>query len=426
MSNNAKIAIFWDRSFLWGLIAYDTFHRLGIDFELLSAGDIRGGSLDRFQVLFVPGGWASDKAAALGDEGRDAIRGFVEDGGSYLGFCGGAGLALSHDTGLGLAPFGRMPTGDRLPSFSGRIVLKLTEPDHDMWRGVEDGSAFCAWWPGQFAIDDATDVRVLASYANPQAGSYVTDLPLGPAYDWGKWERAYGINLNPKRIINEPAVVETAFGSGKVVLSYLHFETPGDAVGYRVLLNLLTYLAGGSVASGDMASVSGASIFAVKAPDIIRETEAAAIAGELADAAAAFIELGKRNFLWYQQGDWLLQWRRGVRGIEYSTLGAMLQQIARLVADLKENGGELLDQLAALQARVIPFIDGARKLIVLERYAMNFGPVSPLKTDDKEIAALREKLFSTSKRCGGEYEHIIDQADAILLPLLRRELLPQP
>lgn len=421
MSNNGKIAIFWDKSFLWGLIAYDTFRRLGVGFQLLTAADICQGALEGFPVLFVPGGWASDKAAVLGNQGRDAVRDFVGGGGSYLGFCGGAGLALSHDSGLGLAPFGRMPTGDRLPSFSGKIALKHAETDHPMWSGIDDGSAFHAWWPGQFAIDDDTDARVLATYGAPLAGSYVTDLPIGPAYDWKKWEDAYGINLNPNRIVNEPAVVETAFGDGKVMLSYLHFETPDARNGHQVLLNLLDYLSDNRVAAADDLPAAAASILRFEVSTLARQTEAAVIAGELSLAANAFIVLGKRNFLWFERNEWLLQWRRGVRGIEYSTLAAMLKQIARLVAASGEEDAGLLDELAALQAQAVPFLDDARKLIMLERFAMNSGPLSPLKTDNKDILALRDRLFSTSKRCGGDYEQIINRADEILLPLLRRE-----
>lgn len=425
MNHEGNIAVLWDKSFLWGLIAYDTFQRLGIDFNLLTAEDIRHGALAGRELLFVPGGWASDKIVALGDDGRDAIRDFVSGGGSYLGFCGGAGLALSHESGLGLAAFGRVPTIDRLPSFSGRIVLKHAVADHPMWEKVDDGTAFHAWWPGQFAIEDTEGVTVLATYANPLAGSYVTDLPIGPAYDWEKWESVYGINLNPKLIVNEPAVVETRFGEGRVVLSYPHFETPHDEDGNLVLLSLLDYLTGSEprYASSDELP-GGGGIFTA---DILldRGSEAAVIAGEMAGAVNAFVDLGARHFLWYRRNPWLLQWRRGVRGIEYSTLAAMLGQIARLVSGGAATDGDgLLDRLQALQARVVPFLDGARQLIMLERFAMLSGPIGPLKTEDREIAPLRDRLFSTSKRCGGEYEQIIDLADSILLPLLRNEIQP--
>jgi len=446
--DNAKIAMFWDESFLWGLICYRTFRELGLDFELLQAKDVAAGGLaSRFDLLFVPGGWARDKMAALGEEGSEAIREFVRRGGGYLGFCGGAGLALSHESGLGLAPFGRLPTSERLPSFSGRITLVPEAAAHPMWRGLEPGSAFCAWWPGQFDLGGESGVTVLASYGKPAAGSFVTDLPCGMGLDWPSWEKAYGINLDPERIVGAPAVAEIGFGQGKAILSYLHFETPDDAVGHHVLVNLIEYVSGKPVvvdeAGGPAAAV--ALVGGVLAGDVdlaprFSELSAAArISGELESSGRDFIDFGAANFMWYRRSDWLLQWRRGVRGIEYSTLMGMLAEIDRLVGRLAgggvKGGGtdagggadafvdqELFQRLSDLQPGIDEFFSLARDLVLKERFAMNAGPVSPLKSSDPEISKLRERLFSTSRRCGGLYREILKQADGVLLPLLRREL----
>jgi len=450
-----KIAVFWDNSYLWGLIAWRAFADLGLDFELLTAEQIRTGALDGSDVLFVPGGWASDKILSLGDEGARRIREFVRAGGGYLGFCGGAGLALTHKSGLGLTPIGRLPASIRVPSFSGRIGLRLEDGAHPAWQGIAGETEFYAWWPGQFALGpEAAEVRVLARYGRPGNDSYVTDLPVDPHVDWNAWEQSYGINLNPERIEGEPAVIEAAFGEGRVLLSYLHFETPGDAAGHRVLLNMLGYLRGApadreaarestvkahaavgrglwrapapSAASAPEAA-SEAAREAAAAAAIERaaaaltglQAEAAALAGSLAEAAQ-LLEFGRRNFLWFQRNDWLLQWRRGVRGIEYSTLYAMLRQLAELAG--KDAAAELAEEkMARLQKLVPPFCEDAQRLLMLERRALSRGPLSPLKTDDPVIAELREKLFSTSRRCGGLYREIVDLADAVLLPLLRKK-----
>ena len=87
-----RVALLWDESFLWGLMAYKALKNASLPFELIRAEDIRNGCLDKYAVLFVPGGWASNKLKALGDRGIGAIRNFVREGGNYLGFCGGAGL----------------------------------------------------------------------------------------------------------------------------------------------------------------------------------------------------------------------------------------------------------------------------------------------------------------------------------------------
>lgn len=456
--NSAKIALFWDKSFLWGLIAYDTLKELGVSFELLTGTDIREGGLNGYDVLVVPGGWAGDKIVALGDGGRERIREYVSGGGSYLGICGGAGLALSHENGLGLAPISRMPTRTRVPSFSGGIELEPEAPDHPMWNGFSTGGVFHAWWPGQFSLDEAADVRVLARYGAPMADSFVTDLPVFDTMDWKRWEKRYSINLNPERIEGEPAVIEANFGSGKVFLSYLHFETPGDTDGHAVLINILDYLsaemtfsspaqpAGVSVPISDAEVVGsenlppGPACPKVSGPDAVRprfagpeavfsevagrqdDKDASALAGELAKSIERLVAFGKQNFLWYQRNDWILQWRRGVRGVEYSTLYAMFEKLAATLTRLGQADEETIGKLRRLREISRPFFQDAPKLLVLERDAMGQGPISPLRTDDEQILAFRKKLFSESKRCGGLYEKIIELADEILLPLLREEL----
>jgi putative intracellular protease/amidase len=72
-----RVALLWNESFLWGLMAYKALKNASLPFELIRAEDIRNGCLDEYAVLFVPGGWASNKLKALGDSGIGAIRNFV-------------------------------------------------------------------------------------------------------------------------------------------------------------------------------------------------------------------------------------------------------------------------------------------------------------------------------------------------------------
>ncbi|MDO8735878.1 MAG: BPL-N domain-containing protein [Thermoleophilia bacterium] len=424
------------------MIAYETFRKLGVSFDLITSEEIRAEVLDDYDLLFVPGGWASDKIAALGDEGRERIRDYVKAGGSYLGICGGAGLALSHESGLGLAPVSRMPTRSRVPSFSGSIELEPVEPEHPMWKGFPAGGVFHAWWPGQFSLDEAAEVRVLARYGSPRPDSFVTDLPVIDEMDWERWEERYSINLNPERIVGEPAVIETSFGSGTVLLSYLHFETPGDRDGHAVLLNILEYLSGGDIIrprpeAGDLpVERDGISIDAISqsaeldnaeaAYDLAAENEkdkaAYELAAELLESIESLVTFGKNNFLWYERNDWILQWRRGVRGVEYSTLHAMFGKLYSCLSRIEPVDRVMVAELRRLLKITRHFTQDALKLLTLERNAISRGPLSPLKTGDKQIRELRDELFSSSKRCGGRYEEVINLLDGILLRLLRREL----
>ncbi|MHB8840899.1 MAG: BPL-N domain-containing protein [Candidatus Aquicultor sp.] len=414
-----KIALFWDESFLWGIIAYETFTRLSINFGIVTSEDIRAGALAGYDIIFVPGGWASNKIKALGEQGVRNIRAFVENGGSYLGFCGGAGLALKHKDGISLVPVTRKPTSERVPSFSGKIRLHQEQPDHPIWDHISDNTAFHAWWPGQFSILKPSEVVIVASYDEPEDGSYVADLMVAPDMDWDTWERSYATNLNPNRIRFEPAVIEGTYGDGRVFLSYLHFETPGDYPGQKVLLNICQHLAGKSVLAKHTGLSKARNMSPIASPGHKPDERVLRNIKQLKCAAEDLIAFGEKNFLWYWRNDWILQWRRGVRGIEYCTLYLMLKQLAELIPLAATFDAQLAHEVSELKTFGLPFFEKAKQLLLIERFAMNNGPISPLKTDDKNVRRIREELFSNSKSFGGYYKQIIDRIDAILLPLLK-------
>lgn len=65
----------------------------GIKTETITAADIRAGKLKDYQVVLLPGGSGSGQGKALGEEGREQVRQFVQKGGGYVGICAGAYLA---------------------------------------------------------------------------------------------------------------------------------------------------------------------------------------------------------------------------------------------------------------------------------------------------------------------------------------------
>lgn len=71
----------------------------------ITAEEIRAGKLKGYQALIVPGGTSSTQGNTLGEDGREKIREFVRDGGSYLGLCAGCYLASKHyKWSLGILP----------------------------------------------------------------------------------------------------------------------------------------------------------------------------------------------------------------------------------------------------------------------------------------------------------------------------------
>ena len=394
-------------------MAYKALKAAGLPFELVRAEDIRNGALADYGTLFVPGGWASNKAKALGEEGINAIRKFVDHGGNYIGFCGGAGLATQD--GIGLVPVMRRPTKDRVPSFSGRIRLSLS--DSPLWKGITE-PVFHAWWPSQFLVDE--NVKVLATYGEALPDAFTSDVNVGDGTSTGSWndlEAVYQINLDPKRLAGESAVIEGTYGKGTVLLSLVHFDTPEDGNGAAVLRNIWRYL--GCVWNTQDASEhslqQGSNFIPALDNGIVN----------IKQATDGLIELGLRNFLWFWRNPMLLQWRRGVRGLEYCTLSVMVHEVAAL---LERSAGlptspDVACRIQRVRDLARPFADKAGELLLRERFAMQNEHITYERCQDQKIASLRDELFSRSKSHGGVFKELIDEIDHLLYQLLTGERL---
>ena len=68
-------ALLWDESLAWGLMARQALKEAGLPFDLLRSKEICGGALSRYRMLFVPGGWASNKIKSLREEGIAEVEG---------------------------------------------------------------------------------------------------------------------------------------------------------------------------------------------------------------------------------------------------------------------------------------------------------------------------------------------------------------
>ena len=421
------VALLWDESFLWGVMAYRALAAAGLPFRLLSAADLKAGMPGDCAALFVPGGWASNKMKAIGSDGAARIRDFVAEGGAYVGFCGGAGLAT--DVGLALVDARRRPTKERVPSFSGPIRL-VTNGDQ-LWEGISD-PVFDAWWPSQ--LDAGRDVSVLATYGEALPGAFSSDLNVGDTIAAGGWkelEARYAINLDPERLRDEPAVIRGRFGEGTVLLSLVHFDSPDDANGATVLANIwkeiLPACAPATVRKRTAPPDKTASLAAAR-PAL------AALAEEMKQSVDGLIDLGVRNFLWFPRNRFILQWRRGVRGLEYCTLKVLMDEIAGIVVaapgypapthdgkDLRHIAALAAENLAAAAESLFPFIDEARTLLILERQAMITERLTFDESGDPTIRAIRAKLFSGAKSHGGMFKKVIDSLDSVLYGLIAKK-----
>lgn len=384
-----KVAILWDESFLWGLVTYRALRKLSLGFTLVKSEDIRSGRLTKYGALFVPGGWASNKMKALGTEGAERVREFVRKGGIYIGICGGAGLATKEC--LGLAGIIRRPLLERAPSVSG--LIRVRKEAHPIWNGIK-GNLFHIWWPSQFVLDDPS-LKRLAAFAGATENTFSSDLnafDVQGELDWSGIENDYGLNLDPARMLNDPLVIEGTYGKGKVFLSLIHFDTPGDRNGAKAFKNIWDYF--GLEKSGGRAKMSSSK----------KDSALLAPLEELH-------KFGERNFLWFKRG-WIVQWRRGVRGLEYFTLYEMAKALS---------GGEFENKdIQNLKGQIEDFTAEARKLLMLERIALQKGEqLSFSRAALSDIQSIRMKLFSNAKSHGGKFKEILDKLDTLLFQKLK-------
>lgn len=427
------VAFLWDKSFLWGYLAVSTLKDLGFCFDLLSAAAVRNGALDRYQLLVVPGGWANLKSEQLGCVGREKVRQYVDRGGCYLGLCGGVGLALQVDEGLGLLPATRKPMAERLPNFSGSIRVHRSSP-HALWWGLQEEATFQVWWPSQFELLQPERIQVLGRYGRPESDFCVSDRNVqetrGEGLEWECLERAYEINLDPERLLNEPAIIEGAFGEGRVVLSYPHLETPDDAPGNLALFNIWY----------DLLHTSAGMYKPLPAGPVLPtplhvDHESLDCVRTIAQEAEELIALGRRHRLWYWRNPWLLHWRRGIRGAEFCTVYILLSALAR---ELEKARGrmdlpctafspETRSQIRQLEYLWKRFRDQGRALLRSEERDLREKKDAGGPHFSSSVRALRTELFACvqcygSKSYGGLYARLLDQIDTLLLQALLANL----
>jgi hypothetical protein len=417
------VAVFWDQSLVWGLICLETLEQLNVPFHVLSGKEIASGGLDRYRVLVVPGGWASHKVRALGEAGSTRLKLFLRSGGSYLGFCGGAGLALSSPPSIGLVPQKRMPLSERLPNASGQIRIQGV-PDHPIWDGLPQALPVSIWWPSQFAAETTLDCLCLATYEAPGEDFWVADLRLTDlqhsAVVWEEWEKIYGINLAPKRLLGHPAMIEVGAGKGRLILSYPHLDTPGDAAANLLYLRCLQYL---DEAASEHRVAKSLEVSEPAEPSTPPGPETLAYIRRAANEVDALIAFGERHLLWTWRLPWLLNWRRGIRGLEYGTLAVVMAHLLDRIGKLCSDGTGQVDQWVETarktEKEIVLFCRLARNLLIEEKLATQSTNLTKLGKVNATVDQLRGQLFGNKMNHGGLCRELFDELDGFLLKTLR-------
>lgn len=350
----AQARLLWDGGYFWSLMCLEAAEALGLDLAPITAAQVAEGGLQGARLLVVPGGRPALKKRALGQPGAEALQRWIADGGRYLGFCGGAGLALKVPDGLGLVNLGRATGRRRLPSLSGpvRVAPCQGQERHALWQGLAQPTALHIWWPGQFTWgrgsgDDS--IQAVAAYQGAAPGLYSADLQVDQVKpgSWPELEASYGLNLDPALLGGQPAMVEARLGIGRLLLSYPHLDTPHEPTAGRAFANLWQNWAG--LQPGERTA---------------RVRDPGEHHCHLSDGARDLWQRGLNLGLWQDRGQALPIWKRGARGLEVWSLVAMTlavclrlearpdndplaQQVAKALSPLWEQGRDVLQAQAA-------------------------------------------------------------------------------
>jgi hypothetical protein len=399
--------ILWDASTIWGLMALRAAQAFALPCRLVKAQEIAQGLLSGKppHILLVPGGSARLKCQALGQQGREAIRQYVAQGGHYLGFCGGAGLGLRaarEEEGLGLCPWGRATYGDRLQHLiSGHACTKLTTEAAQLplipASFQQQSPALPVWWPGRFAPQAGSEVAVLARYSRPAADFWVADLPLAsvPEHLFDVWRKVYGVDLSAEFLHDQPIIVHGSYGKGSYTLSYSHLETPASPQANAWLAHLLAKEGG---------LRPQASIVPAWEPD--NEPVLWASTAEHSALIAArhtlrgLLHTGIEHNLFFRRTPWLTGWRAGIPGAALNSLytgvcTVLKQQPSKATLACWAQHREEFQQLFPL------FLDGAEGYLLAERLATTLAPPMPDAVSKRGLKDQREALFGHAMLGGG-------------------------
>ncbi len=409
------VYILWDDSQIWGLLAARGAKAMGLPHRLVRGREIAGGLLSRRPpaLLLVPGGNARHKAQSLGAKGLQAVRAYVEEGGRYLGFCGGAGLALTWEglpPGLGLCPWRRAGFEDRLQHFmSGHLHVSL--PAQHKKRAelvppdLPELPCLPVWWPGRFLAEEHEDITVLAVYERPAKDFWLADIPVDdlPPDAFAAWQDVYGLPFNPAFLAGQPCLLYGNFGKGAYILSYSHLETPDSPHANRWLAHLLHRFAGICPKRERIPPWQTRGKNPLWDDPLLRRME---------DDLRHVLQTGLKHDLLFSRTQWLMGWRTGIPGAGLNNLRAALG----MVRAKKPRAGSLQfweEHKEALAEAMEMFRKGCIQYLLAERLALTLAKSLPETVSTAMLKDQRESLFGPPMQAGGLYRSLMEPLDEL-------------
>lgn len=212
---------FYDGDGAWeyGKVVMTSFFEwMGCNITKICGDDIKNGCLDKFDVLYWPGGHYPAYWDEMGLEGKSKVQEFINDGGGYLGVCAGAYYACDY-----------MVWMDDEDYPAPEYKVEGDELNLDLFPGVAYGPIFEIVErpdPG-YAM---TRINII-DHTHPITDSlpdYMQILYAGGPY-FELYENANATILGTYNITGTPAITVYNYGEGRVFLIGPHAEVEEDS-----------------------------------------------------------------------------------------------------------------------------------------------------------------------------------------------------
>lgn len=242
-----KIAVFADDGCSMGNIPPALEFSPEYEVGIVSGKDVANGALDKYEALYMPGGYSSIAYVSLGDKGHTNLVNFVRRGGKYYGVCGGSFLiSQTHfkkgNPGMksGKTPFlGLIPYKEDLPHlYRGKagVQIKLTKEGKKIFPGsAEVRSVRYAGGPAFIKakkVEDA-EYKVFARYD----GCIVNTSHSEPSPSMHGKVAMVGGRVGKGRVFAQcphPEMYEYSFDMVRDIFKYLTGVRPSEAYIDRV------------------------------------------------------------------------------------------------------------------------------------------------------------------------------------------------
>jgi len=169
----------WDVSVIAMLNAVEA---AGYEMETFDEDYIFRENLNRYRIIILPGGDPRDYSTAFGSIGSHRIRNYIEFGGGFIGFGGGAAVADADSgqwCGIGLFGGNAVWPVNRIAPYPEYTMTDIRLLDgHDTSIGSNDYYTTLYRWGPEFHKIDPYSVRVIFTYA-------LTDTPAIIVFPYG-------------------------------------------------------------------------------------------------------------------------------------------------------------------------------------------------------------------------------------------------